>query len=117
MNQSTASSLRKLAVGGALAFGAAALSSSTACTVTISCPAGEFDCDGICCLDGDSCVNGTCVTSCTPDLQSCAFDSDCCTGICAGDGLCGCVLTNETGCAVDSDCCSTADLCINGICQ
>jgi hypothetical protein len=135
MNQTTASSLRKLAVGAALAFGVAAVSSSTACTVSLACPAGEVDCGGYCstldtdldcgacgytCLSTETCSAGACVpiSSCLPDLSACSFDSDCCTGVCAtGDGLCGCVNTNETGCGTDSDCCSTADLCVNGICQ
>ena len=134
MNQSTASSLRKFAVGAALACGVAAASSSTACTVTISCPAGEVDCGGVCvdlstddfdcgacgatCPGGTVCSGGVCVGgSCTPDLAGCAVDSDCCTGVCAGDNLCGCVNTNETGCAIDSDCCSSVDTCINGVCQ
>jgi hypothetical protein len=90
MNQSTTSSLRKMAVGAVVALGATIVLASSACTVTTNV--------------------------CTPDLGTCAIDSDCCSNICAGDGLCGCVGTSQTGCAVDSDCCSGSDICVQGAC-
>ncbi|HEY1960445.1 MAG TPA: hypothetical protein VGH28_32765 [Polyangiaceae bacterium] len=140
MNQSTASTLRKLAGGAALAFGVAAMSSSTACSVSISCPIDT--CDGVCtdtsnddfncgacgneCLSTESCVGGACVggVACTPDLGSCVVDSDCCASpvdgrsVCAGDNKCGCVAAGEIGCAQDSDCCDPNALCqADGSCQ
>ena len=136
MNQSTASSLRKLAVGAALACGVAAVSSSTACTVTVSCGPGFVDCGGICvdlanddfdcgacgftCSSLDTCVGGQCVpaSSCFADGSGCSFDSDCCTGVCStGDQTCGCVADLSTGCGTDSDCCLSTDSCISGVCQ
>ena len=139
MNQSTASSLRKLAVGAALAFGLAAVSSSTACTVTISCTGGTVDCGGICvdtanddfdcggcgitCSASESCIGGVCAGACTADLDPCTVDSECCPGpdgrsICAGDNRCGCVDTGTVGCAVDTDCCDPSALCQpDGSCQ
>ena len=107
--------------GGTCADGTCA--DPLAVCVAGACECPFVACEGVCCPDGDSCVDGQCDYVCIPDCVGalCGDDSGCgygCPGNCAGafevcvGGACLCEYV-----ACGDGCCAGGEACVGEVCM